>query len=68
MKVFIVSVYPYYDGCGDINGVYATLEKAVAAAEERCKELNGWDRLTQTHWTNSDYELNIVISEHTVEN
>ena len=67
MKVFIVSDYPYYDGCGDIKGVYSTLEKAVAAAEERCKELKGWDRLTPTRWTNSDYELNIEISEHTVE-
>lgn len=67
MKVFIVSDYPYYDGCGDILGVFDTFEKAYALVEEKCKEIKGWDRLAPNRWTNSDYELNLEISEHTVE-
>jgi hypothetical protein len=67
MKVFVLCDYPYYDGGGNILGVYSTFEKALAVVEEKCKEIKGWDRLTPTRWTNSDYELNLDISEHTVE-
>lgn len=67
MKIFIVSDYPYYDGGGNILAVFHTLEKATAFVEEKCKEIKGWEQRDQYRWTNSDYELNLEISEHTVE-